>query len=79
MNCRYVHHWKWTLVEFPIRQPNGSDDGKAYRYWRAECIFCDLLSNRTASESPSGDSPFPTEKAGASLHSTSAPVPSRGA
>ena len=42
-------------------------------------VLTTLASRRTAFLALSEGSPNPTEKAGASLHSTSAPVPSRGA
>jgi hypothetical protein len=66
MNCRFLHHWIWI-----------SWDGGG-RYWRAECKFCGLFSNRAATEPPPAGSPNPTEKAGV-RPSTRAPAPFKGA
>ncbi len=40
MTCPFLHHfkWKWVLM--------GAGNGKAYRYWRGECKFCHLFTNR---------------------------------
>ncbi len=54
MNCRFLHHWRYKWVEFFMRaRPNRFADDQTYKYWRGECIFCGLLSNRAASEPPS--------------------------
>ncbi len=83
MNCRFLHHWKWKLILGDWRHANQypPDDP----YWRGKCIFCDAVSNRTASRMPRKGSPYPTKaaftlaatKAGVSA-STGAPVPPLG-
>ena len=81
MNCRFLHHMAYEPMNYHYGMTNEPEiEGWFGSCQNGDCTFTrkvlgPLPSHRTASEPSSGASPNPTEKAGASLHSTSAPAP----
>ena len=89
MACKFLHHFVYYPLHYKLArgyESNGwvgicaEEDNQGNVCGLQVQTHDNFISRRTASRTPSSEaSPNPTEKAGASLHSTSAPVPSRGA
>lgn len=83
MNCSFLHHMKYEPMEFYVKTGLRPVKGWLGQCGNEDCTFTrkvlgPLDSRWTASETSSGASPNPTEKAGVSP-STGTLAPHRGA